>query len=502
MTFRRAGRPWGRVALAGALLFLGLLFVPARPPQRAPEGESTPFRWDAADLFEALEAEFQTARVTPLEAARAAATTLGAEAESRLERISSSRATPAEELAALAEVQFRFAVLAAAHPELLADAQGLVDRSRVEVVKAAAAWPANRATHEALYRVLFGGRIAIEEALVQAGPVLPELVTIEEISSVTPSLEVQGVRVHSGDLILSRGGAPTSALIARGNDFANTFSHAGLVHIDPETGVGTVVESLIETGTILTTVEEFLGARKHGVLVLRLRPDLPALVENPMLPHEAATAMLSRLSAEHANYDFAMDWEDTERMFCSEVIYHAYQPFGVDLWSNRSAMTTPGLVRWLGVMGVEHFRTLVPSDLEYDARLRAVAAWRNIEALTDYRLDNAITDVLLEAADQGVDLGYSPFMLPVVRVLKGASVALAAVGGTPLVPTGMSADAALRVRSLVEQVNPTLKAALIERAADFEAERGYPPPYWSLVELAREVLAEEREGLAPSLISS
>jgi hypothetical protein len=46
---------------------------------------------------------------------------------------------------------------------------------------AATRWPADRPTHEAIYRVVFGGRIALDEALVQAGlDALPALRHFED----------------------------------------------------------------------------------------------------------------------------------------------------------------------------------------------------------------------------------------------------------------------------------------------------------------------------------
>jgi Permuted papain-like amidase enzyme, YaeF/YiiX, C92 family len=471
------------------------------PPQAAIDApaESTPFRWDAAALFADLQDEFDGARDLTPEGASSRAAAIDEEGAADLAGIASSPSVPLDELQALAERQFQYAVLAAAHPSLMPSAEAFVVRARVAVMRAAAAWPSDRQTHSALYRLVFGGRIALEEALVQTGPVLPALVSVEAIASQTPWIEVEGVRVHSGDILLSRGGAPTSALIARGSDYSNTFSHAALAHVDADTGVGTVIESLIETGTVLTTVEEYLAGRKHRILLLRLRPDLPELLADPQLPHRASTRMLARLTEAPAAYDFAMDWQDSERMFCSEVIYHAYEGEGLDLWSIRSAMTAPGLVRWLGGMGVREFRTLVPSDLEYDARLRAVVEWRDLDALMEYRFDNAITDALLGAADDGADLGYSVFARPFGRLLKGFSVAQAGVGMPPFIPTGMSADAALRVRALVSTVSPALKEALMEREAAFHVENGYRAPYWTLVELAVEVVAAERDRLAPAL---
>jgi hypothetical protein len=342
--------------------------------------------------------------------------------------------------------------------------------------------------------------VALDEALVQAGlDALPALRVIEEVPSRAPFIDVEGVRVHSGDVLLSRGGAPTSALIARGSDFANTFSHAALLHVDAETGEGTVIESLIEAGSVFTTVDEYLESKKHRILVLRLRPDHPALAADPLSAHRAAQHMLDRVRSEHLPYDFAMDWADPSAAFCSEIIYHAYREVGVELWSMRASMSSPGLVTWLAAMGVREFTTLVPSDAEYDPQLRAVAEWRDASALMEYRLDNAITDALLEEAERGARLGYPWYALPPARLLKASSVARSWIGGTPTIPKGMSASTALRVDALVSRVHPAVLDELAARAEGFREANGREAPYWTLVDLARESLAARRASLGPAL---
>lgn len=496
---RRRGR-YLLVSAVVALVVLPLLLRPVDPPTVDRRVASIPFRWDAEGLFAELEAEFEQARGAEPAAAAAATAELESTGAALLAAISASVAVPLAELDSLATLQFRLALQGAARPELLPRALDFVVRARVEVMRAAARWRLGRPTHEALYRVIFGGRIALDEALAQAGlGALPDLVAIEDIPSETPSIVVQGVRVHSGDILLSRGGAPTSALIARGSDFANTFSHAALAHVDAETGVGTVIESLIEAGSVLTSVEEYLESKKHRILVLRLRPDHPELVRDPLLPHRAAEVMLARVRERNIPYDFAMEWRDPSAAFCSEIIYHAYAEQEVELWSLKASMSAPGLVRWLADMGVREFTTLVPSDLEYDPQLRAVAEWRNGPALMDYRLDNALTDALLEEAERGARLGYSWYALPGARLLKTVSVGQSLVGMRPMVPAGMSPATALRVRALVAEVHPVLKEDLQSRASAFRTARGFEAPYWNLVNLAREALDARRSTLAPAL---
>ena len=340
------------------------------------------------------------------------------------------------------------------------------------------------------YRLLYGSRTAVEELLLGTDfdAEAPELTLVDDVPSETPSLVVEGVRVHSGDVLISRGGAPTSAFIARGNDRPGNFSHVALLHVSEE-GVATVIESHIEVGVVTTTAAHYLADTKLRLAVLRLRPDHPALAGDAMLPHRAATRALEMARGEHVPYDFAMDYGDPSTQFCSEVAYAAYHPEGVDLWEGLSSMSGPGLTRWLASFGVRHFRTLGPSDLEYDAQVRMVAEWRDRETLFDDHVDNAILDALIERAEGGEDIGYAYARLPLARLAKAYSLVRNAMGEPGPIPEGMSATTGLRVEWL-RQRHAGVRAGVMRSVAAYRAEHGRRPAYWTLVEQARAAAAQ------------
>ena len=91
---------------------------------------------------------------------------------------------------------------------------------------------------------------------------------------------------------------------------------------------------------------------------------------------------------------------------------------------------------------------------------------------------------MLESADSGRALTYNPLMLPFARVLKVYSRGLNLFGRVGPVPEGMPAEAALRNKQLSKD-HEAIKQRLTELADTFRAERGYRPPYWELVKLAR-----------------
>jgi hypothetical protein len=293
-----------------------------------------------------------------------------------------------------------------------------------------------------------------------------------------------GVPVHSGDILVSRGGAPTSALIARGSDFPGNFSHAALVYVDSSTGRTWIIESHIERGVAIADVDTYMRDTKLRVMVLRLRSDLPALIADPLLPHRAAAWMYSDASARHIPYDFTMDYRDSSALFCSEVVSEAFHHFGLDLWMGMSRISSPGVAAWLAAFGVRHFETQEPSDLEYDPQLRVIAEWRDPATLFNDHVDNAVIDAMLEGAEAGDRLGYDWYLLPPARLAKAWSVILNWFGRVGNVPEGMNADAALRHTAFDER-HRLIKDEVLAAAAEFRRQNGYVPPYWELVNLAR-----------------
>lgn len=179
-----------------------------------------------------------------------------------------------------------------------------------------------------------------------------------------------------------------------------------------------------------------------------------------------------------------MDCGDPAWQFCSEVASAAYRSVGIHLWMGVSHLSTRGVISWLSALGVRHFETQEPSDLEYDPQPRVVAEWRNPETLLKDHIDNAVTDVMLEAAERGEPLDHNRGKLPPGRLLKAYSAVKNGCGGVGPIPEGMSATVALRVQKL--SVNhAAIQARLRAGVKKFKVEHGYTPPYWILVSMAR-----------------
>jgi len=482
-----------RVVLTILLLpvvVLALLLIPEPLPPKPKGAGEQPFIWNRQELWDELEKTFAQARAeAPEQALMAFHVTLARNLQV-LNVLPTTNLPPTDPR--FDEIETNFFLLA---PKTAAGGERVplsvflhtYSRLRSDVKRQSEHWPMDaRETRVRLYRSLYGSRAALEEVLLQFPPArIPSLVEGDREPSQTPSATVRDLTIHSGDILISRGGAATSALIARGNDFPGNFSHVALAHVDEQSKSVSVIESHIECGVTVSPIEKYLGETKLRIMVLRLRADLPQLVADPLLPHKAASQALREATSRHIPYDFAMDHADPAKQFCSEVAAAAYTPLGVTLWMGMSHLSTPGVTSWLAALGVRHFETQEPSDLEYDPQLRVVAEWREPETLFKDHVDNAVIDVMLESAEKGQRLDYDWYKLPFARVAKAYSVGKNLFGGIGPIPEGMSATTALRVQKLKAK-HAAIAARLLEKAEQFKAERSYVAPYWELVRLARE----------------
>jgi hypothetical protein len=116
--------------------------------------------------------------------------------------------------------------------------------------------------------------------------------------------------------------------------------------------------------------------------------------------------------------------------------------------------------------------------------LIVVAEWRDPETLRKDRMDNAVTEVMLEGAEEGDELSYQWYLLPLARVVKAFSAVMNLFGRPGLIPEGMSATAALRSQ-YYDKRHKAISERLSLKADQFKADHGYAPPYWELVKLAR-----------------
>ena len=132
-------------------------------------------------------------------------------------------------------------------------------------------------------------------------------------------------------------------------------------------------------------------------------------------------------------------------------------------------------MKWLSYFGVTHFETQAPADLEYDPQLIVVAEWRDLDALWNDHVDNAVTEAMLDGAEQGDEISYAWWKLPPARLVKGYSATLNFFGGVGPIPEGMDTTAALRNLELTS-MHEKIRDRVLAEAAAFQEIAGLQAP--------------------------
>ncbi|MBT8287299.1 MAG: hypothetical protein KJO00_04740 [Bacteroidia bacterium] len=464
-----------------------LLLIPL--PQKGQElqtASKVPFVWNQDELWNDLEQSFNRAKDLPTRELDSIVEALVIGLEQLVVDLEETNHKPGDSLYSLIEHNFfRIIPLIAAQDKKSDSYIKIYNRVRRKMKYDSRHWDMSTLNaRNTSYRLLYGMRAAVEEVLLQSSSedfVSTMFVTEEE--SVTPSIDVLGIKVHSGDLLVSRGGAEVSAFISRGNDYPGNFSHVAMIHIDKDNNKPFFVEAHIEKGVALASLDDYLKDKKLRFMVMRPRADLPAMINNPMLPYEASSFIYNESKQRHIPYDFKMDYFDSSAMFCSEVGSNAYKKYGIELWESESTISSNGIIEWLNAFGVENFVTQMPSDLEYDPLFSVVAEWRDQDVLFKDHVDNAVMDALISEANAGETLDYNIWALPLARILKAYSAIANVFGGEGIIPEGMTSIMALKNNDFVDRFQncKTLTESEIE---DFIEANGYLPPYWQLVKMA------------------
>jgi len=468
------------------ILYLLLLIPDFGGTQPIVKASAKPFTWNKAHLWQQLESDFKQAKQLQILQLDSAIRSLKTIAEDNLSAIEQKNILVTD--CSLIDIEnnfFRLAPLIAVKNTELLWYTGYYNRARNFIKLQSQRWDMNsEEARKTVYRLLYGMRAAIEEVLLQSDSIkFPAAMQVKDERSVTPSTKIFGIEVHSGDMLVSRGGAEVSALISRGNDYPGNFSHVALLYVDEKTNKPFLIEAHIEKGVAISSVEQYEKDKKLRFMVMRPRADLPAMIAEPMLPQKAAKRMYDEALARHIPYDFKMNFHDSAALFCSEVASYGYRKNGLLLWQTGSTISSKGVVNWLHDFGVENFITQMPSDLEYDPQLAVVAEWRDRETLFKDHLDNAVMDAMLEKADNGERIRYNMWQLPFVRVIKGYCIIKNLFGKTGMIPEGMSATRALKNQFFVA-MHVKIKSKTEQMAARFLKQYHYHPPYWQLVKFA------------------
>lgn len=208
--------------------------------------------------------------------------------------------------------------------------------------------------------------------------------------------------LKSGDVILSRGNAYSSAAIARIAQSDYQFSHLSFVYRNQDTKELFTSEAHIEIGSVTAPFESHIDEKNVRSVIFRHVDEGKAA--------SASKAVYDRVkkqqeTGKNVEYDFAMNYKDDSRLFCSEIISHGFkiaQPDD-DYVPKFKSKFSKGNIPFLNTVGIPvtsenvgSMDVFAPGDLQLDPNFELVAEWRNPKKLEESRFKDFILTKLFE----------------------------------------------------------------------------------------------------------
>lgn len=266
-------------------------------------------------------------------------------------------------------------------------------------------------------------------------------------------------------VLLSEGGSPTSAAIARSADEDNMFSHlsVGYVSDQPYTvegvrypaGTPFTIESFIKTGVTVRLLEAHMNGKNNREVVFFLRD--PS--KQAALDHAAEVfferVLLAQAEGSPLGYDFSMGtakikglaaelqgtpgssgavdpatlrldgehYRDITEYFCSEVGEAVFATAGLDLFPHRSTVEGgAGTRRLFESWGIDPSIPIsAPGDADVSPALMRVAEGAKLEKLRANHQRHAALTSLFRWLDAGYELRAPLYVRALSKSLRGYS---------------------------------------------------------------------------------
>lgn len=207
--------------------------------------------------------------------------------------------------------------------------------------------------------------------------------------------------LKSGDVILTRGNAFTSAAIANLGEYDTQFSHMSIVYRDNKDQLWTV-EAHIEVGVFVRPLKDHIEDKNARTMVFRFDDEALAARAAQYIFYKVKKASDT---TGNIFYDFGFNQDDSSQLFCSEVVSHAFAFASggeVKIPYNRSRLLQrkPQFVKMLGINVPTSF---IPADIEIDPRFKIIAEWRDANKIADNLQKDAIMQAVFRWNDE---LGY------------------------------------------------------------------------------------------------
>ena len=232
----------------------------------------------------------------------------------------------------------------------------------------------------------------------------------------------------------------------------------------------------------------FLSNPSARRLILRLRDDLPELIANPAIPHQAANFVYDLAIDHNVDYDFTLN--QLKRIALCEIglVAFAYEDHNIDFITSFSPLKNE-FIYGLKRLGIKNDSLATAPEIQYHPSIEVVGLQLSGEGVKIRNLEMASASASL--ASIGPKLMKSlRWRLPSYRLLKGYGHISSLFGNTPVIPNGMAPEAAI-IHDYILKQKEELLPSLAFSVAQFEKENNYFPTYSMLCEMAKSNLASQ-----------
>lgn len=241
------------------------------------------------------------------------------------------------------------------------------------------------------------------------------------------------LRIRSGDVLISRGNAYTSAAISRMGQEEAQFSHLSLIYIDAPVGTEVTVEQALQDQRVQTIEAHIeVGSFTRTFAKYVLDGNARVLLFRPLIPaeksHQASQSIFryvtnyqktqmnnakrTQLSVDdNPPYDFKMDGSNKNQIYCSEIVSLAFKAVGLQLPTYPTRLRHNDLTKKMQITADTVF---APADLEVDPHFIQLAEWRDIRKLASLLRK----DVVLSSMFDWMEEKKYTFQFNIVDTLK------------------------------------------------------------------------------------
>ncbi len=341
-------------------------------------------------------------------------------------------------------------------------------------------------------------------------------------------MTVTGSSLKSGDILLSRGNAFTGAVISRIGRVDNQFSHLAIVYVADGSikeflnrdkvmqpfvpGQTYVLEAVLDNGLQVVTLDFYLKEDKTRLAHFRyVGNGTQSEAELQRLRTTAAQELAKMAATGKTPYNFSMDMNSRETLFCSQAVAFAYSRAcdELNMDCQTSALATAEntghsypfpilstviekndrgeyVNQLANMLQLEGEKVFAPSDVDMDPQIELVGEWRQYKNIAGRRIHDMIFTKIFQWMEQG---GYKfKSSSPVVDDLSYVGLLLASsfekmppntpesfVKGTMLAAYLVESPGLNRIgRTIVDRLLKTKKVEqLLESIDDPEAARQF-----------------------------